>query len=161
MRRREDDSAVRRARRPGIRHVVSVGLVLVACIGLLGYLRDPAWLRDYSSGLRGWETAADGALVRWAGAHASFFVPSDAQAVRLRLRTTFDSPGDWPITVSVALDDVPAERVVLSDPAWREVVIRLPPRATRRVRRLDLRADRARDGNRAFELAEVTLNPRR
>ncbi|MEO8521931.1 MAG: hypothetical protein ABI603_11235, partial [Acidobacteriota bacterium] len=99
--------------------------------------------------------------VRWAGGHASFFVPSDAQAVQLRLRTTFDSPGDWPITVSVALDDVPAERVVLSDPAWREVVIRLPPGATRRVRRLDLRADRARDGNRAFELAEVTLNPRR
>ncbi|MEO8521396.1 MAG: hypothetical protein ABI603_08540, partial [Acidobacteriota bacterium] len=79
MTRREDDPAVRRARRPGIRHVVWGGLVLVACIGLLGYLRDPVWLRDYSSGLRGWETAADGARVRWAGGHASFFVPSDAQ----------------------------------------------------------------------------------
>lgn len=162
MRRRgEGEPAARRARRPGIRHVLWGALVLVACVGLLGYLRNPPWLRDYSSGLRAWETAADGARVRWAGAHASFFVPSDAQAVQLRLRTTFDSPGDWPITVSVALDDVPAERVVLSDPAWREVVIRMPAGATRRFRRLDLRADRVRDGNRAFELAEVTLNPRR
>lgn len=156
-----EQPAVRWARRPDSRHVVWGTLVLLACIGLLGYLRDPAWLRDYSSGLRGWETAADGARVRWAGAHASFFVPSDAQAVQLRLRTTFDRTGDWPITVAVALDDVPAERVVLSDPAWRTVMIRLPPGTTRRVRRLDLRADRARDGNRAFELGEITLDPPR
>lgn len=153
--------AVRWARRPGIRHVVWGTLILAACIGLLGYLRDPPWLLDYSSGLRGWETAADGARVRWAGAHASFFVPSDAKAVQLRLRTAFDRPGDWPMTVSVALDDVPAERVALSDSTWRTVTIRLPPGTTRRVRRLDLRADRARDGNRAFALGEVTLDPPR
>lgn len=132
-------------------------LVLAAVVSLLALLRDPSWLDQYSSGLRAWETAADGARMRWAAPHASFFVPSGARAVRLRLRTTFDQPGDWPVRVSVTLDDVAVERVVLVDPDWRDIAIRLPPPGGRHVRRIDLRADRTRDGNRAFQLGEVIV----
>ncbi len=139
----------------------ALALSVAALAGALAYLRDPPWLLHYTSGLRGWEIAADGTRVRSAGPHASLFVPADAREVRLRLRTTFEPPEDGPIVISIALDDVPAERVVLSGPGWREAAIRLPPAGTRRVRRLDLRADRARDGNRAFQLGEVTLDPAR
>lgn len=137
-------------------HRMRRGLVVLtltaAAVVTVAYLRDPPWLLQYSSGLREWETAGDGSRVRRAGAHASFFVPSGARDLRLRVRTTFEGPTDWPMTVSVTLDDVPVDRLVLSDGAWRESVIRLPPRGSRRVRRVDIRSDRTRDDNRAIQL---------
>jgi hypothetical protein len=132
-------------------------LALLATAGVLAYLRDPPWLLTMASGVRGWETAADGTRFRWAGAHASFFVPSDAREVRLPLRTTFDRPGEWPIDVSITLDDERVDRVTLSDASWRESVIRLPAPGGRRVRRIDVRADRARDDNRAVQLGEIRI----
>lgn len=144
-------------RGPAVRWITVVVLVLLATAGALAYLRDPPWLLTMSSGLRGWETAADGTRFRWAGAHASFFVPSDARDVRLRLRTTFDRPGEWPIEVSISIDDQRVERVVLSDASWRDSVIRLPAPGGRRVRRIDVRTDRARDDNRAVQLGEITV----
>jgi hypothetical protein len=36
--------------------------------------------------------------------------------MRLPLRTTFDRPDEWPIAVSITLDDEPADRVVLATP---------------------------------------------
>lgn len=137
----------------------AAALSVAAAAGALAYLRDPPWLLHYTSGLRSWEVAADGTRLRSSGPHASLFVPADAREVRLRLRTTFEGPDDPPIAISIDLDDVSAERVVLAGPEWREVLIRLPRAGTRRVRRLDLRADRTRDGNRAFQLGEVTLGP--
>jgi hypothetical protein len=137
--------------------LVASVLTLLALTGVLAYLRDPPWLLALSSGLRDWETAPDGARFRWAAPHASFFVPSDARNVRLRLRTTFDRPGEWPIAVSISIDDQPVDRLVLSDPSWRESVVRLPARGSRRVRRIDVRADRAREDNRAVQLGEVIV----
>ena len=135
-------------------------LAIVACLAVaavLTYLRDPPWLATLSSGFRNWETAADGTAFRWAGAHASLFVPSNARSLRIPLRTTFDQPGDWPITVSITIDDEPVDRLVLTDPGWRESRIRLPPPGSRRVRRVDLRTDRTRDDNRAVQVGRITL----
>ena len=135
-------------------------LAILACLAVaavLTYLRDPPWLATLSSGFRNWETAADGTAFRWAGAHASLFVPSNARSLRIPLRTTFDQPGDWPITVSITIDDEPVDRLVLTDPGWRESRIRLPPPGSRRVRRVDLRTDRTRDDNRAVQVGRITL----
>jgi hypothetical protein len=142
------------------RRGAAVIVAVLATAAALAYLRDPPWLLTMSSGVRPWETAADGTRFRWAGAHASLFVPSDARVVHVPLRTTFDRPGEWPVAVSVTIDDVAVDRVVLSDPQWRECVIRLPPPGSRRVRRLDFRADRTRDDNRAVQLGEITLDQR-
>jgi len=49
---------------------------VVVLLGMLGYLRDPAWLIGIESGFRPWERGADGTRSRWTGGHASFFVPS-------------------------------------------------------------------------------------
>ena len=138
-------------------------LLLAPCVlaGALAYLRDPPWLLGMTSGLRGWETARDGSRVRWAGAHASFFVPADAASITLPLRTTFDRPGEWPITVAISIDDQPVDRLVLADGAWRESVVRLPPPGGRRVRRIDIGADRAREDNHAVQIGAITFEGRR
>jgi hypothetical protein len=93
--------------------------------------------------------------MRWMGGHASFFVPADARSIEIPVRTTFERPNDWPIAVSVSIDDRPANRIVLTDGAWRRVVLIMPARASRRVRRIDLRMDRTRDDNRAAAVGEV------
>jgi hypothetical protein len=148
-------------RRRSLSRVAALLIAAFALAGALAYLRDPPWLLGMTSGLRAWETAPDGQRVRWAGAHASFFVPSDAESVRIPLRTTFDRAGEWPIAVAISVDDRSAGRLVLSDSAWRESVIRLPPPGSRRVRRIDIRADRARDDNHAVQLGEITLGAAR
>lgn len=142
-----------RTRTRGIVAVVITTVVVAAAT----YLRDPPWLLSTSSGMHGWETDASGARVRWTGGHASFFVPADARAIELPLRTTFDRPDDWPITVSVAIDDRPADRIVLENAQWHQVVLVMPPRGTRRVRRIDIRADRTRDDNRGAALGAVVI----
>ena len=138
------------------RGIVAVVITTVV-VAAAAYLRDPPWLLSTSSGMRGWETDTSGARVRWTGGHASFFVPADARAIELPLRTTFDHPDDWPITVSVAIDDRPADRIVLENGQWHQVVLVMPPRGTRRVRRIDIRADRTRDDNRGAALGEVVI----
>jgi hypothetical protein len=137
----------------GIVAVVITAVVVAAA----AYLHDPPWLLALSSGMRGWETDATGARVRWTGGHASFFVPADARSIELPLRTTFDRPDDWPITVSVAIDDRPADQIRLENARWQRVVLVMPPRGTRKVRRIDIRADRTRDDNRGAALGEVVI----
>jgi hypothetical protein len=143
--------------RRNARRLAGIAIACVTLAAALAYLRDPPWLLAMSSGLRGWETAADGTRFRWAGGHASFFVPSTAHSLRVPLRTTFDTAGDWPITVSISIDDEPVDRLVLSDPGWRESVLRLPPPRGRRVRRVDIRADRTREDNRAVQVGEISV----
>lgn len=131
-------------------------LVAIALVGAaLAYLRDPPWLLATTSGLGGWETDRDGARFRWTSGHASFFVAADWSAVELPICATFDTPADWPIVATVAVDDRPADRVVLGDDTWRHVVIRMPPRGARRVRRIDIRLDRTRHGNRGVQLGAI------
>ena len=137
--------------------MILVIVFVAAAAALLGYLRDPPWLLSTTSGLRGWETDADGTRFRWMGGHASVFVPSTARAVELPVRTTFDSPGDWPITVTVAIDDRMSDRIVLSDAEWHSMVLRLPPARGRKVRRLDIRLDRTRDDNYGAAIGELRI----
>jgi hypothetical protein len=91
------------------------------------------------------------------GGHASVFVPSSARAVELPVRTTFDAPGDWPITVTVAIDDRMSDRIVLSDSEWHSMLLRLPPAGGRKVRRLDIRLDRTRDDNYGAAIGELRI----
>jgi hypothetical protein len=114
--------------------------VLLVVAAALAYLRDPPWLLRVESGFRSWETAADGTRYRWTGGHASFFVRADASEIAIPLRTTFAS-----------LDDRPARRLLLIDDQWQRVTLALPPRGGRRVRRVDIRVDRTRPGNRGVQ----------
>ena len=127
-----------------------------AAIAVLAYLRDPAWLPQVESGFRGWEVDDTGRRFRWIGGHASFFVRSDATGVTIPVRTTF-AEGDWPITVSISIDDRGVDRLELADAEWRYGKVRLPARGNRRVRRIDIRADRTRPGNRAVKVGEIEV----
>jgi hypothetical protein len=138
------------------RLVLAVVVIALTLAGLL-YLRDPAWLLTTTSGMRGWETDETGIRLRWTGGHASFFVPADSHWVELPVRTTFDRADDRAITVSVSIDDRLVDRVVLTDSTWHRILIGLPPRGTRRVRRIDVRTDRTREDNRGAALGEVSL----
>lgn len=129
----------------------------VLALAVLAYLRDPAWLVSVESGFRPWETARDGARYRWIGGHASFFVPSSAQAISIPLRTTFGGPEDLPISVTVTLDDRPAERLTLADGRWHRVMLSGLRPSHRRVRRVDIRADRTREGNRSVQVGTVGI----
>jgi len=138
------------------RRLLVLVVAVILCGSTLAYLRDPPWLLTTTSGLREWETDRDGTRFRWTDGHASFFVPSEWKSVELPLRTTFGSTGDWPIAATIAIDDRPADRVTLTDGAWRRTTVRLPPRGSRRVRRIDIRVDRTRDGNRGVQLGEIS-----
>ncbi len=139
------------------RHLVLTLIVaIVVCVAAV-YLRDPPWLLSTASGMRSWESDASGTRMRWMGGHASFFVPADARSIEIPIRTTFERPDDWPIAVSLSIDDRPADRVMLTDDRWRRVVLTMPSPGSRRARRIDLRMDRTRDDNRAAAIGQVAL----
>jgi hypothetical protein len=138
------------------RHVAFV-VALSAVIAGLGYLRDPPWLARIESGLRGWETASDGRRYRWTDGHASFFVPASHSSLTIPLRATFGSPSDPPVRVSIAIDDRPADQIVLRDESWQQRRLRMPPPGSRSLRRIDIRVDRLRTGNRGVQLGEVDV----
>lgn len=137
------------------RHIGRALGVAIVLLAAAAYLRDPPWLLSMTSGMRAWQTDSTGARFRWMGGHASFFVPADAQSIEIPVRTTFDRPGDWPITASMTIDDRAVNRVVLSDAEWHRVVLTMPPRGSRNVRRIDVRMDHTRDDNRAAAIGEV------
>ena len=91
------------------------------------------------------------------GGHASFFVPSDARTIEIPVRTTFDQAADWPVTLSVSIDDRPGDAVLLRDASWNSIVLRMPPPGSRKVRRIDIRLDRTRDDNRGAAIGEVRI----
>jgi len=136
------------------RLIVAV-LSIAALAGALAYLRDPPWLIGVDSGFRAWESGADSVRYRWTGGHASFFVPAGANTVTIPLRTTFASPLDAPLTVTITIDDRPVDRITIMDAAWRTVALHMPPGARRRVRRIDIRVDRTRQGNKGVQVGEV------
>jgi hypothetical protein len=129
---------------------IGIAAIAIALAGVLWYLRDPSWLAQQTTGLRGWERAADGRAYRWSGGHASFFVPARAQQLRIPVATTFDwnqPRGGEPMLVTFTIDDRRAGRLLLDDEKVREVVLDLPPPGSRRVRRVDVRTSITRDGN--------------
>jgi hypothetical protein len=138
-----------------LRPVVIVAILMALAGGALAYLRDPPWLAHVESGLRGWETAADGTRFRWTDGHASLFVPSADALLVIPIRTTFNGPEDPPVLVSIAIDDRPADEFELRDDRWTSRTLRLPPPGRRTLRRIDIRVDRVRAGNRGVQLGMV------
>jgi hypothetical protein len=139
---------------------VGMAVTTLLLVAALWYLRDPAWLATQTTGLRAPERAADGTTYRWSGGHASFFVPSDARQVRIPVSTIFDSRmprGDEPMMVTFTIDDIRAGRVLLSDPSVREVILDMPPRGSRHVRRVDVRTSLTRDSNHGVKIGEVVV----
>jgi hypothetical protein len=139
------------------RRGVAIGAVVVLVAAALAYLRDPAWLATQTTGMREWREDPGGFRWRWTSGHASFFVPSDARAVRLRLATSFDATtrlGDRPMLVTFTIDDRRAARLVLSGPGWQTATLELPPPGNRRVRRVDLHTSITRAGNHGVQIGE-------
>jgi len=130
---------------------------VLALLAAIAYLRDPPWLIDVSSGLRPWQQTAAGVRYRWSGGHASFFVPSDARRIGIPIATTFDARGARPMLVTITIDDQRAARLVLNDGAWRRVLIAMPPRGSRRVRRVDIRTNVVREDNRGVQVGEIAI----
>jgi hypothetical protein len=131
-----------------------LGISVLLLSGALAYLRDPPWLIRMEAGFRPWETMAGGARARWTGGHASFFVRSDASTITMPIRTTFPRTSDSPVKVTLSIDDHVAQQLVLRDDRWHSITLSLPPPGSRRVRRVDIRADRTRPGNRGVLVGE-------
>ena len=139
-----------------MRRAVSSTLVVLAAFALW-YLRDPAWLIDQTTGLRAPQREADGIVTRWSGGHASFFVPSHLTSLRIPLATTFDSRepgGDRPMMVTFTIDDEKAGRILLTGPEWQEITLPMPAPGSRRVRRVDVRTNVTREGNRGVRIGQ-------
>jgi hypothetical protein len=137
------------------RPAIALTVVLALLVAALAYLRDPPWLIGIESGLRGWQTGTDGVRYRWTDGHASFFVPASAPRLTIPARVTFDDRDDPPVLVSIAIDDRPADAFELRDDRWLTRTLVMPPPGGRRVRRIDIRVDRVRSGNRGIQLGEV------
>lgn len=129
-----------------------IAVAVAVAVAALACLRDPPWLVHVTSGLTAWETDRDGVRYRWTRGRGSFFVPADAESTTLRLRAPREDPRDWPITATITIDDRPADRLEVDEEMWTTVRLRLPPRGTRRWRRIDIKVDRVRSGNRGVQL---------
>jgi hypothetical protein len=133
-------------------------LPLIACVlvvGVVVYLRDPSWLVSVDAGFARWERDADGAAYRWTSGHASFFVRSDASTLVVPIRAV-----GWAgsaVTVSIAIDDRPADRLTISDERWHESTLRLAGATDRRHRRIDIRVNRTLPGNRGVQVGEIRV----
>jgi hypothetical protein len=139
------------------RKVTSALIVAAVIAAALAYLRDPSWLAGIESGFRSWETGADGRRYRWTNGHASFFVPAAASSISIPARTTF-GPGDPAVLVAISIDDRPADRFILRDDQWQTRKIRMPTPGSRRLRRIDVRVDRLRPGNRGAQIGEIIVD---
>ena len=94
-------------------------------------------LEHSSAGFSAWQRLADGTRYRWAGGRSSFFVESNARAVRIPLRRGSKAPAT--VQVRIFLDGVEADRVVLrQDNDSRMVRLVLARRTQARFSRIDL-----------------------
>lgn len=129
-----------------------LGAAALVLIAALAYLRDPPWLVRVTSGLTDWETDRAGTRYRWTRGRGSFFVPASDEFVTFRIRAPKEDPRDRPVTATVTIDDRPADVIKVSEEDWRLVRLRLPSPAGRKVRRIDIKLDRVRSGNRGVQL---------
>lgn len=116
----------------------------IVCVAALAYFYDPPWADRITSGLRTWEEYPPGTFFRWTNGRASFFIPSDATAMTLPLRSFFPGPDGAPVTVEIRVDDRWLATVALTDPTqWMRPTLPIGRRPThRRYRRVDLRVSR-------------------
>jgi hypothetical protein len=143
-----------------MRRTASIVIAGIVVFAALAYLRDPAWLAQVDSGLRPWETGVDGTRYRTMGGHGSFFVPATATAVVIPVRISFESGADPVVNATISVDDRLADEFVLRDDSWQRRRLRLPPPGGRHVRRIDIRVDRVRRGNRGAQIGEVIVETR-
>ncbi|HZT76015.1 MAG TPA: hypothetical protein VFA27_05120 [Vicinamibacterales bacterium] len=130
--------------------VLALGAIVVAAAAI--YLHDPPWVATLTTGFRPWAVDGRGERFRWTMGRGSFFVPSDATAMTLKVRSHKPFPPN-PITVDVRVDDRPLTVITLPDPRHPDpddwVVVQLPlPRGhtSRHFRRVDLRVRHWLDG---------------
>jgi hypothetical protein len=118
--------------------------IALALLALAAYLYDPPWTARITSGLRSWEEDPPGTRFRWTFGRATFFIPSDATAMTLPLRSVFPGDTGGPVAVDVRIDDRFLATIQLTDPAaWVRPLLPIGPRPTsRRYRRVDLRISR-------------------
>jgi len=124
--------------------------------GALAYLREPPWLASLESGFGAWEKDFEGVPYRWTSGRASFFVPADAAAVRIPLRSEVATPVS-PAVVSVTVDDRLAEQLKVTDGRWQDCRVRLPPARSRRLRRIDLHVTRTYGGTNGLQVREIEV----
>ncbi|PYR06817.1 MAG: hypothetical protein DMF99_24990 [Acidobacteria bacterium] len=79
--------------------------IAIAMLAAVLYLRDPPWAGRMTSGLRSWEEDPPGTRFRWTFGRATFFIPADATAMTLPLRSVFPGPGGAAVAVDVRVDD--------------------------------------------------------
>jgi len=122
-----------------MKRIAWLALVAAALVAL----RDPVWAGRVSSGFRSWEEDPPGTPFRWTAGRASFFVPADATAMTLPLRTEFSGPNGAPTEVEIRSDDRYLATVRLPDRhVWTRTRLPLGGRAGRRYRRIDVRVNR-------------------
>lgn len=136
--------------------MTTVAASVLLIVAALAYLRDPPWMGQITSGLRGWEEDPPGTRFRWTTGRASFFIPSNATTMTLPLRAVFPGKDGNRVVVSVSVDERWLADVELPDPdQWVRTSLPLPRRSTsRRFRRVDLRVNRTAVG--AFILGVMT-----
>lgn len=140
-----------------MRRLVYLFILTAGLVTALAYLHDPPWLAGMESGFREWEIDADGTRYRWIGGHASFFVPATAKAIVIPTRVAFDGPDEPAIAISIAIDDRAADEFVVRNDQWRARELRLPAPGRRTLRRIDVRVDRLRQGQRGAQIGEVRV----
>jgi hypothetical protein len=115
-----------------------------AVLAALAYLYDPPWIGDVTSGMRGWDYGVPGTVFRWTNGRASLFIPSDATAVMIPLRSGFPGPNGAPVTVEIRVDGRFLTTITLTDPeSWVRHELPLGRRASRRrFRRIDFHVSR-------------------
>jgi hypothetical protein len=147
--------------------VVGLGLIAVGLTAAAVYLHDPPWVADLTYGFGPWAVDAHGERVRWTMGRGSFFVPSDATSISLKVRSHKSLSLD-PVTVDVRVDDRPLTVITLSsalqsDPdQWVVTSLPLPRRRTwRHFRRVDLRVRHWRESfYLGVHLGEIVIEPR-
>jgi hypothetical protein len=117
---------------------------VIAAVAVLAYLHDPPWIGGVTSGMRGWDYSLPDTVFRWTNGRASMFIPGEATAVMIPLRSGFPGPHGGPVSVEIAVDGRFLSTVTLTDPeSWVRQELPLGRRAThRRFRRIDLRVNR-------------------
>jgi len=117
----------------------------VALVAALAYLRDPPWLGNVTSGMREWDYSEPRMVFRWTAGRASLFIPSDARAVMIPLRSGIPGPLMGEVPVEIRVDGRFLATITLTDPMeWVRRELPLGNRVThRRFRRIDLHVPRA------------------
>jgi hypothetical protein len=112
----------------------------IAAIAAIAYLYDPPWADRVTTGMEAWSERPTGTFFRWTAGRASFFVPGNAKALLLPMRSSIPNRT---VTVEIRVDDRFLATIRLTDPeAWVRQELPLGRQRTRRsFRRVDLRVD--------------------